>query len=98
MQDVGVILSRPVVDNKHCLALRLLLALFVGELFLLNLNAIAIGKPTESLGICKLLMLHQETHGIATLSTGKAMAGTTSRRHIERRCPIVMERTQSLVV
>ena len=98
MKDVGVIVRSPVIGDEHSLAFRLLLTLFVRKLFLLNLNAIAIGKPTESLRICELLMLHEKAHGIATLTTGKAMAGATGRRHIERRCPIVMERTQSLVV
>ena len=98
MQNVRKILRCPVIRNEHSLSLRLLLTLLIRKLFFLNLNAIAIGKPTESLGICELFVLHQEAHGVATLTTGKAMAGATSRRHIERRCPIVMERTQSLVV
>ena len=98
MKDVGVIVRSPVIGNEHPLSLRLLLTLLIRKLFLLNLNAIAIGKPTESLRICELFVLHQEANGIATFTTGKAMAGATGRRHIERRCPIVMERTQSLVV
>ena len=43
-------------------------------------------------------MLHQEVDGIATLTTGEALAYLTGWRNHERRGLVVMEGTQSLVV
>ena len=92
------VLARPLVDDEHRLALRLLTLLVVRQFALLNLDVVFLRQPAQGLGIGNLLVLHQEVDGIATLATGKAFANLTGWRHHKRRCLVIVERTKSLVV
>ena len=98
VQDVLEIACCPFVDNEHALALALLTLFVVGELTLLYLDMVFLGKPAQCLRIGHLLMLHDEAYGIASLATSKAMTHATSRRHIERRRLLVVKRAQTLIV
>ncbi len=97
-QDVLEILLRPLVHHKHTLAVCSLLLFLSRQLALLYLDVVFVGKPSESVGIGDLLVLHEEVDGIATLATGKAMTDALRRRHHERRSLVVVERTQALIV
>ena len=98
LQNVLEILHRPIIDDQHRLAVVLLLSLLVGQFLLLNLDVILPCQPAQGLGIGDLLVLYQEVDGRATLAAGKALAYLLRRRHHERRCLVVVERAQPLVV
>ena len=97
-QHVLEILHRPLVDDKHRLAVALLLTLLVSQLLLLNLDIVFLRQPAQRLGIGDLLVLHQEVDGRSALSTGKALAYLLRRRHHERGRLVVVERAQTLIV
>ena len=92
------VVARPLVDHEHRLALTLLTLLIVAELAFLYLDVVFLRQPAQRLRIGYLLVLHQEVHGIATLATREALTYLTGWRHHERRCLVVVEWTQALVV
>ena len=98
MQHVLEIACGPLVHDEHTLAQALFLLFFIGQLALFYLYMILAGQPPQRLGISHLLVLHDETYRISALSAPKTMARATSRRHIKRRCFLVVERTQALIV
>ena len=92
------VFSSPFVDYEHSLAVRLLLLLLFSEFAFLNLYVVAIGQPSQCIGVGELLMFHDEPHAIATLATNEAVTRTACGRNIERGCVVVVEGTQSAVV
>jgi len=86
------ILARPLIDDKHRLALALLFLLLIGKLTLLDLDVILVGQPPQRLGIGHLLVLHDEIDGVSALATTKTMTGATGRRDDERGRFLVVER------
>ena len=98
MQEFLEIGGSPLIDDKHRLTLVLLLTLLVAYLALMNLYSILLRKPSQRLRIGELLVFHDKTDRIAALSATETMAGATGRTDHERRCLLVVERTQSLIV
>ena len=98
LQNFVEVLTRPLVHDKHRLTFALLTFLVVSQLTLLYLDIIFLRQPAQRLRIGNLLMFHEKVDGIATFSTGKTLAYLSGGRHHERRCLVVVERTQPLVV
>ena len=88
----------PLVNDEHALAFVLFAPFVVAQFAFLNLDMILVGQPPQCLWIGHLLVFHDKAHGGATLSTTKAMANATRRRHHKRRCALVMKRAQPLII
>ena len=82
-QGVVEIVVGILIDDEEALAFVLRTFLVIAQFAFLNLDAILLGQVTECTRIVKLLMLHDEADGIATLSTGEALAETLGGRYIE---------------
>ena len=88
----------PLVNDEHALAFVLFAPFVVAQFAFLNLDMILVGQPPQCLWIGHLLVFHDKAHGGATLSTTKAMANATRRRHHKRWCALVMKRAQPFIV
>src|SRR5574344_1724823 len=88
----------PFVDDEHALALALRTAFVIGEFALLYFDVVLLGKVAQGFGESHLLGFHDEMHGIASLAAAEAVAGVAGRGHGERRCALVVEGAQALVV
>ena len=97
-EDFVKVLTGPLVDHEHRLAVTLFALLVVRQFTFLYLDIVFLGQPAQRFGIGNLLVLHQEVDGIAALATGKALAYLTRWRDHERRRLVIVERTQALVV
>ena len=86
-----------IIDGKHTLALTCLLAFLVGQLMLLNLYMVFIGKITESLIEAHLLQLHNEIDRASALTAAETLAYTLRLRDTKRRRAFIMERTQAYI-
>ena len=98
LQHLLEVLQGPLVHCQHRLTVALMLFLLVGQFPLLDLDIILLRQPAQGLGIGYLLVLHQEVDGRTALTTSKALADLLRGRHHERRCRIVVEGAQALVV
>ena len=98
LQDVLEVLRCPFVDDEHRLPFALLLLLLTCQFPLLDLDVIFVGQPAQRIGIGHLFQLHQEVDGVASLSTGEAMADAACGRDREGRMRIIMERAQTDIV
>ena len=92
------IVASPLVEHEHALAIVCRL-LFLGcEFAFLYFNIIFLGEPAQSVRIGHLLVFHYEVDGVASLAAGKAMANALGGGDDERRCLVIVERAQTLVV
>ena len=98
LEDILKVAPRPLIHDIHTLAVVGLLLLLCRQFALLYLDIVFLGKPSQGVGICYLLVLHKEIDGIAALAAGKAVAYTLCGRHHERGSLVVVERTEALVV
>ena len=69
----------------------------MGQLALAYLYMVFIGQPPQCFGIGHLLVLHDEAHGRTALATGETLTDIARGRHVERRCGVVVEGTQTLI-
>ena len=92
------VVARPFVYDEHTFALALRLLLLGCEFLLFNLDVVFLGKPSQSLGIGELLVLHQEMNHVSAFSTRETLAHALCRRHHERRRLLVVKRAEALVV
>ena len=98
LEVVGEILRGPAVQGEHRLAVVVAAHLLFRHLLLLNLDAVTLGHHLQGLGIGDVLVLHQESHGIAALAASEALVDALRGRHDERRGLLVVERTARLIV
>ena len=98
VEDVLEIVACKQVDDKKTFAFALRLFFFVGQFAFLDFDAVLPGQVTQCLGIGQLFVLHDEVNGVSTLAAGKAFAKPFRGRYVERRCLIVVERTQADIV
>ena len=98
LKYVNKVVLRPLVDDKHTLAVGCLLLLLGRQFALTNLYIVFLGEPSQCIGIGYLLVLHKEVYGIASLTASKAVANTLCGRHHKRGGLVVMKRTKPLVV
>ena len=90
--------ERPFVQDEHALALRLCGTLLGGKFLFLHLYAVFLGQIAKRIGIGQLLVLHDEADGIASLTTGKALAIILGRGNHERWRAVVMEWAEAFIV
>ena len=98
LKDIVIVFRDPFVQYEHRFPLALLLPFLACLLSFLYLYMIFLRQPSESLDVCHLLVLHDESYWRAALSAREAVAVVARRGDRERRCGVVVERTQSLVV
>ena len=94
-QLLGEPLLGPRRQVGQTLPFGLLLLLLLGQLPLLDLDAILVGQPPQRFGVGQLLVLHQEGHGAAPLVGAEALEDALAGHHVEGGGLLVGEGAQS---
>ena len=92
VEQVGEVFLRELADVEKGVAFGLRLTLFVGELFLLYLDAIFVCQKAQCVGVGEMLVFHQEMHGVAALAAAEAFENASRRGYGERGGFLVVER------
>ena len=99
VQAACIVSRRAFVDTPHGLPLEALFACIVCFLCFVAFHTVAFGEALYCLREGKSLHFHEEADSVTSLGTStEAMPRLPYRRHVERRCPFLMERTAANIV
>ena len=97
-QVIRKILRRPTVHDEHTLAVVVAGDLLGRHLLLPHFDTVTLGHGFQRLGISHILVLHQESDGIAALAAAETLVNPLRGRYDERRGLLVVERAARLIV
>ncbi|MPN04397.1 hypothetical protein SDC9_151635 [bioreactor metagenome] len=88
------IITRELIQDEHAVAIALGLLFLAGQLFFNNFNVVFFCQEFQCFVIGKLLVLHDKMHRRTAFTTSETFADVFGGRHIKRRGPVVVKRTQ----